>query len=82
MGCLESKNSKVQLLTKKIKNNKQQQIFAQLSQSVEEQICEQVSYTLHHINRAKLFTVNSATSRLRDILRDWGKLSPAAYANT
>ena len=40
--------------------------------SVEERICEQASYTLHHINSAKLFSENSAMARLRDILRDWG----------
>ena len=40
--------------------------------SVLEKICEQASYTLHHINRAKLFTENSTTARLRDILRGWG----------
>ena len=36
---------------------------------VKEQIFEQASNTLHHINRAKLFTENSAIARLRDILR-------------
>ena len=30
--------------------------------SVLEKICEQASYTLHHINRAKLFTENSAVA--------------------
>ena len=44
--------------------------------SVKEQICEQASYTLHHINRAKLFTENSAMARIRDILRGWGPADP------
>ena len=34
--------------------------------------CECASYTFHHINRAKLFTENSAMSRLPDILRVTG----------
>ena len=33
---------------------------------------QQASNTLHHINRAKLSTENSAMARLRDILRSWG----------
>ena len=44
--------------------------------SVKEQICEQASYTLHHLNRAKLFTENSAMARLRDILKGWGSAFP------
>ena len=31
--------------------------------------CEKASYTLHHINRAKFSTENSAMARLRDILK-------------
>ena len=31
---------------------------------------------LHHINRAKLFTENSAMARIRDILRGWGPADP------
>ena len=51
--------------------------------SVKEQICEQASYTLHHIDRAKLFTENSAMARLGDILRGWGvSCPPAAYVDT
>ena len=42
-------------------------------------ICEQPSNALHHINRMKLFTENSAMSRLQDILRGWGRLSPETY---
>ena len=47
--------------------------------SVKEQICEQASYTLHHINRAKLFTENSAMARLRDIPRGWGSAVPLRH---
>ena len=43
--------------------------FFNVKKSVQEQIREQTSYTLHHIDRAKLFTENSAMARLRDILR-------------
>ena len=50
--------------------------------SVKEQICEQASYTLHHINRAKLFTENSAMARLRDILRGWGSAVPLQHTMT
>ena len=39
-------------------------------------ICEQASNTLHHINRVKLFTENSAMARLRDILKGWGPGDP------
>ena len=46
--------------------------------SVKEQICEQASYTLYHINRAKLFTENSAVARLRDL----ALAVPPAYVNT
>ena len=43
---------------------------------VKEQIFEQASNTLHHINRAKLFTKNSAVARLQDILGGWGPADP------
>ena len=46
---------------------------------VKEQICEQASYNLHHINRAKLFTENSAMARLQDILRGWGSAVPLQH---
>ena len=44
--------------------------------SVQEQICEQASYTLHHINRVKLYTENSDMAGLRDILRGGGLAVP------
>ena len=47
--------------------------------TVKEQICEQASYTLHLINRAKLFTENSAMARLWDILRGWGSAVPPQH---
>ena len=39
-------------------------------------ICEQASKTLHHINRATLFAVNSAMTRLQNILRGLGLTNP------
>ena len=51
-------------------------VGASVVPSVKEQICEQASYTLHHINRAKLFTENSAMARIRDTLRGWGPADP------
>ena len=41
-----------------------------------------LQYTLHHINRAKLFTENSAMPRLRDILRGWGLAVPPRHTLT
>ena len=35
------------------------------------------SYTLHHLNRVKLFMENSAMARLRDILEGWGPVDPS-----
>ena len=49
---------------------------------VKEQICEQASYTLHHINRVKLFTENSAMARLWDILSGWGSAIPLRHKQT
>ena len=48
------------------------EILEENTLSVKEQICEQASYTLHHINRAKLFTENSAMV----------SCPPAAYVDT
>ena len=44
--------------------------------SVKEQICEQASSTVHHINRAKPFTENSAVAKLQDIVRGLGPAEP------
>ena len=49
---------------------------------VKYQICEQASNTLHHINRAKIFTENFAMTRLRDILIEgWGPTDPHIYSS-
>ena len=44
-------------------------------------ICEQASNTLHRINRAILFTENSAMASFRDILRSWGPANPLIYSS-
>ena len=45
-------------------------------------ICEQALNTLHHINREKLFTENSAMARLWDILSRVGdQLTPEIYSS-
>ena len=43
-----------------------------LTMPVKYQICEQASNTLHHINRAKIFTENSVMKEIKG----WGPTDP------